>query len=95
MQIKRFEVPEPVVSHRGVRVHNDHDNRASHDTPTAPKIAKALHKLRSASSLISVAINEELLGSNDERMLERLYCIKGGLTCAIEETEKHISTGEH
>jgi hypothetical protein len=76
-------------------VPNDHDNRAGHDDPFGLKIVEVLQKLRSANRVISVAINDELGGSNDESMLEQLYCIKGGVTGAIEEIEKRISIVEN
>jgi hypothetical protein len=58
------------------------------------QFGEVLEKLKSASSLISVAIKDELSGSKDKDVLERLYCAKGGVICAIEETEKYFD-GEH
>lgn len=52
------------------------------------QLQEALQKLKSASALISASIKNELAGPNDPDALERLYCAKGGVTCAIEETEK-------
>jgi len=37
-----------------------------------------------------MTIKHELAGSNDQDVLERLYCAKGGVACAIEETKKHF-----
>lgn len=50
------------------------------------RLVEALQKLESASALISRLIGDELAGSRNRETLERLYAVKGGLTCAIEET---------
>lgn len=51
-----------------------------------------LSKLVTASRLISLLIDEELARGSDGERLERLYCSKGGVTCAIEETEKRLAS---
>lgn len=50
------------------------------------RLVEALQKLESASALISRLIKDELAGSRNRQALERLYAVKGGVTCAIEET---------
>ena len=52
------------------------------------RLGEVLEKLEYASALISLEINDELAGSNDRCTLEGLYCAKGGVTCAIEESRK-------
>ena len=56
----------------------------------SPQPRDALEKLKLASALIGMTIKHELAGSNDQDVLERLYCAKGGVACAIEETKKHF-----
>jgi hypothetical protein len=60
----------------------------------AQRLPEVLQRLTSASALISVLIKSELSGSKDRDILERLYSAKGGVTCAIEETQKRLSTCE-
>lgn len=62
--------------------------------PVAQRLPEVLQRLTSASALISVLIKSELSGSKDRDILERLYSAKGGVTCAIEETQKRLSTCE-
>jgi hypothetical protein len=55
-------------------------------------LREALSKLKTASRLISLLIDEELVRLTDGERLERLYSAKGGVTCAIEETEKRLAS---
>lgn len=52
------------------------------------RLGEALQKLESAGALISLLIKDELTRSKDHQRLERLYSVKGSVTCAIEETRK-------
>ena len=70
---------------------DDGFSRSFFSDDAARQLQEALQKLKSASALISVTIKDELAGSNDQDVLERLYCAKGGVTCAIEQTERHFS----
>lgn len=69
---------------------DDGSNRSFFSAAASQQLQEALEKLKAASALISVTIKDELAGSNDQDVLERLYCAKGGVTCAIEEAEKHF-----
>jgi hypothetical protein len=60
----------------------------------AQQLREVLQRLTSASALISILIKNELTGSKDRARLERLYSAKGGVTCAIEETQKRLSMCE-
>lgn len=57
---------------------------------THHEIREILEKLTHATALISIVIKGELAGSTDRDLLDRLYTVKGGLTCAIEELEKQL-----
>ena len=71
-------------------VADDGSDRSFFSHAASRQLQEALEKLKSASAVVSVSIKEELAGSNDQMMLERLYCAKGGLTCAIEEAQKYL-----
>jgi hypothetical protein len=71
-------------------VADDGSNRAFSSGGASRQLREALEKLKSASALISISIKAEVAGLNDQDVLERLYCAKGGVTCAIEETERHF-----
>lgn len=59
---------------------------------TSLTLRTVLSKLKTASGLISLLIDEELARPTDRERLERLYSAKGGVTCAIEETEKRLAS---
>lgn len=54
------------------------------------RLEEALRKLESASAFISRLIRDELAGSKDRDRLDRLYVVKGGVTCAIEEARNRL-----
>ncbi|HEX8937635.1 MAG TPA: hypothetical protein VF776_05145 [Sphingomicrobium sp.] len=56
------------------------------------RLEEALRKLESASALISRSIRDELAGSKDRDRLDRLYAVKGGMTCAIEEARNRLQS---
>ena len=58
------------------------------------QLGKALHKMKSASALISSLIREKRAGQHDPSELERLYIAKGAITCAIEGLEDQLSPND-
>jgi len=54
------------------------------------QLRQALHELKSASAIISATIDDELAGSKDRGILERLYWVNDHLRYAIEETQKRL-----
>lgn len=70
---------------------NAQADRAFFSDDVSRQLLEAQRELKSASALIGVIIQGELAGPTDQGVLERLYCAKARVTCAIEETEKHIS----
>jgi len=71
-------------------VADDESNRSFFPGAASRQLQEALQRLKTASVLISLTIKDELAGSNDHDVLVGLYCAKGGVTCAIEETERHL-----
>lgn len=60
------------------------------DAPSR-RLRPALETLKSASALISLLIDDEVVGARNSDTLELLYSAKGSLTCAIEETQRHLA----
>ena len=74
-------------------VEND-NSRRSNVLPfdaVSRRLRMALKKLESASALMSILINDEVIGERRPGTLELLYSVKGSLACAIEEARRHIA----
>lgn len=56
------------------------------------RLEEALRKLETASELISRLIRDELAGAKDRDRLDRLYTVKGGVTCAIEAARNRLQS---